>query len=165
MAENLPKGGRILDLGCGQGNDVLLFTKFGFKTVGIDGSVGMIKEGKKRFPKANLLVMDTRVLKFPNDSFDAVWSWSVLTHLNKDDKAIAMSEINRVLKVGGLFTQMVWRGRGVFINQYIYPRTHFLLSTPSWKKLYLETGFKEPIVKHVKGLKRDFIRLTALKPK
>ena len=95
--------------------------------------------------------MDTRALEFPNESFDAVWSWSVLTHLSKSDKLVAMNEINRVVKTGELFT-----------NQHIYPRTHFLLSTSSWKKLYVETGFKEPIVKRVKGLKRDFIRLTAL---
>lgn len=52
LAENLPKSGRILDLGCGQGNDVFLFNKFGFETIGIDGSAGMIKEAKKRYPNA-----------------------------------------------------------------------------------------------------------------
>lgn len=49
LAENLPKGGRILDLGCGQGNDGFLFNKFGFGTIGIDGSAGIIKEAKKDF--------------------------------------------------------------------------------------------------------------------
>ena len=160
----LPQKAKILDLGCGAGKDVFLFGKSGYEAVGIDGSKGMVGQARKRFPKKTFIVMDARDLKFPDEAFDAVWSWSTLTHLNKTDKAGALREVYRVLKEGGLFTQMVWKGRGEFIHKHIYPRPHLLLSVPSWRKLYIESGFTNLIVKNVKGFKRDFIRLTAKKP-
>ncbi len=159
----LPPKAKILDLGCGPGKDVFLFSKSGYEAVGIDGSKGMVGQAIKRFPKKTFIVMDVRDLKFPDETFDAVWSWSTLTHLRKADKAIALREVCRVLKKGGLFTQMVWKGRGEFINKHVYPRPHFLLPGSSWRKLYVESGFTNFIVKNVKGLKRDFIRLTAKK--
>ena len=162
--ELLPARAKILDLGCGPGKDVFLFSKSGYEAVGIDGSPEMIKQARKRFPNEKFIVMDVRDLKFPDGTFDAVWSWSVLTHLNKADKTVVLREVHRVLKKGGLFTQMVWKGRGEFIHKHIYPRPHFLLSVPSWRKLYIESGFTNLIVKNVKGFKRDFIRLTAKKP-
>ena len=159
----LPARAKILDLGCGPGRDVFLFNKFGYEAVGIDGSEGMVGQARKRFPKKTFIVMDVRDLKFPDETFDAVWSWSTLTHLGKVDKAIALREVCRVLKGGGLFTQMVWKGRGEFINKHVYPRPHFLLPVPSWRKLYVESGFTNFIVRNVKGIRRDFIRLTAKK--
>jgi ubiquinone/menaquinone biosynthesis C-methylase UbiE len=96
FSKTLSQKARILDLGCGSGKDVFLFRKLGFEAVGIDGSKGMIAESRRRFPKEKFLVMDVRNLKFPDEFFDAVWSWSVLTHLKMDDKIVTLKEILRV---------------------------------------------------------------------
>jgi ubiquinone/menaquinone biosynthesis C-methylase UbiE len=156
---------KILDLGCGNGKDVSMFSGLGFETIGIDASAGMVRQAGKRYPRERIFQMDARKLKYPNNSFDAVWSWSVLTHFNYEDKRKVLREINRVLRGRGFFTQMIWKGRGVFVNQHVYPRSHYLLTVPSWKKIYKEAGFAEPILKDVRGKRRNFVRLTARKHK
>ena len=157
----LPRQSKILDFGCGSGKDVSIFTDLGVKAFGIDASVGMVKVARLVHPGINLRIMDGRNLQFPNYSFDGVWSWSVLTHFDLGDKVKTLKEIYRVLKKGGAFTQMVWRGRGVFINRHVYPRPHYLLTTRSWKKIYKEAGFTNFQIKYVKGKGRGAVRLTA----
>ncbi len=43
FAQRLPKGGRVLDLGCGSGRDSLAFLKVGFEVDAVDGSEQMVK--------------------------------------------------------------------------------------------------------------------------
>ena len=163
FCKTLKPGSRILDLGCGMGKDISIFSAKGFEAVGVDGSVGMIKQARRRYPNEKFFVMDVRRLKLPDSYFDAVWSWSVLTHLSNQDKKTVLTEVNRVLKKNGTFSQMVWRGRGLFINKDVYPRPHHLLSTSSWRKLYNETGFVDLETKIIKSRTRDSLRLTAKK--
>ena len=48
------------------------------------------------------LVADGRLLPFRDNLFDAVYSYSVLQHLSKDDVRKAISQIHRVLKADGV---------------------------------------------------------------
>src|SRR3990172_1783063 len=100
---NLTKHSKVLDLGCGMGKDVKLFGDLGFEAVGVDGSSGMIAEAKKRYPKQRFLIMDVRNLEFPDGNFNLVWSWSVLTHLEIEDKKRSLSQAHKVLKKSGIF--------------------------------------------------------------
>ncbi|MDP2720837.1 MAG: class I SAM-dependent methyltransferase [bacterium] len=157
----LPKRAKVLDFGCGSGKDVSIFTQTGMEVIGVDASREMIKQALLRHPGVNLMLMDGRNLQFSDKFFDGVWSWSVLTHFDLRDKVKTLKEICRVLKKDGIFTQMVWRGRGVFINKHVYPRPHYLLSTTSWKKIYKDAGFFNLQMKYVKGKGRGAVRLTA----
>ena len=51
--------------------------------------------------EAEYVVGDARELPFPDDSFDVVFSYSVLQHLAKDDVRRVIAEIRRVLRPGG----------------------------------------------------------------
>jgi len=163
LSSQIPPKSRVLDLGSGSGRDVKTFTDFGFDCIGIEGSRGMVAQAKKRYPKEKYFVMDIRKLKFPDGYFEAVWSWSVLTHLDRKGKKQSLNEVFRVLKKGGIFIQTVWKGRGVFINPQFHPRPHNLLSTPSWKKLYKETGFGDFSTTIFNGVGRDSLRIKAKK--
>ena len=123
----------------------------------------MIKQARKGYPNEKFFIMDVRRLKLSDSYFDAVWSWSVLTHLSNQDKKTVLAEVSRVLKKNGSFTQMIWRGRGLFINKDVYPRPHYLLSISSWRKLYNEAGFVDLETKVIKSRTRDSLRLTAKK--
>ncbi len=157
------KGAKVLDLGYGIGKSMAIFNELGYEAIGVDGSVGMIKEAKKRHPNEKYFISDIIGLDFPNDSFDAVWSWSVLTHLSDADKQIVLGGINKVLKKDGIFSQSVWQRRGLFINENIHPRPHYLLSIPSWKRLYVDSGFSEPEIKFSKGEIGNTMRLITKK--
>jgi SAM-dependent methyltransferase len=91
---------RILDAGCGTGNNLSHFRRFGH-TVGVDLSDEALRFCRSRgvaAARASLLS-----LPFPDASFDAVTSFDVLYHRWVEDDRVAVREIVRVLKPGGLF--------------------------------------------------------------
>ncbi len=90
----LPKKGLILDLGCGTG----FITKAFENAVGVDSSIGMLKLAPK---KIRFVCADISYLPFKDESFDCVFSLTVLQDVDRLESAIA--EIKRVLKQGGQF--------------------------------------------------------------
>ncbi len=95
-----PKYGEvILDLAAGTGTSSNAFTKSGAKIIACDFSIGMLKEGKKRFPKLNFSAGDALSLPFPSETFDAVTiSFGIR---NVHDVQKALTEMLRVTKKGG----------------------------------------------------------------
>ena len=97
-------GKRILDYGCGNGEDAMFAAEHGATAVGIDISDISISncragaEARSLSDRASFYVMDAEKLEFEDNSFDLVVVYGVLHHL---DFAAAMSEISRVLKSGG----------------------------------------------------------------
>lgn len=99
----LPKGGKVLDAGCGSGRDTMLFLQGGFDATGIDLSSGLIEEAKKENPECKFLVGDMRHLPFPNNDFDGVWASASLLHFEtRQDVEKSIQEFNRVLKKHGI---------------------------------------------------------------
>jgi SAM-dependent methyltransferase len=91
---------RILDAGCGTGNNLAHLRRFGH-TVGVDLSDEALRFCQTRgvvAARASLLA-----LPFPEASFDAVTSFDVLYHRWVEDDRAAVREIVRVMRPGGLF--------------------------------------------------------------
>jgi len=98
---------RILDLGCGSGRNLVPLVKAGFNVYGLDSSDSGISiaraELKKSLLKANLLIADAfSTLPFKDNFFDAVISTRVLQHSKEPGIKRAVSEINRIIKPGGI---------------------------------------------------------------
>ncbi len=98
-------GLRILDYGCGKGENSLKCLKQGGRVEGIDISSTYIKQATKSAIDAEISpelysfqVMDAHAMTFEDNSFDLVFGYGILHHLDPD---IALSEIHRVLKPGG----------------------------------------------------------------
>lgn len=96
--------GRVLDLGCGTGRTTAHLARTCTVT-GIDYAPAMIARGRARHPNLDLRVMDARSLAFPDESFDgAFFSFNGLDYLYPlADRSLALKEIYRVLRPGGLF--------------------------------------------------------------
>lgn len=114
-----PEDISLLDIGAGNGRDVLYSTKLGYKTTGIDNSDGFIEILKKYENsgqlRANSIVKcDMRKLEFANESFDVVRHHASLLHLPIVAPGytldLALSETNRVLKPRGLVFILVKAG-------------------------------------------------------
>jgi len=104
----LPPGQRrtVLDLGCNWGRWTIAAARADYRPTGIDRGKKAIRAARRVAEQlgieAEYVLGDVRVLPFPDASFDAVFSYSVLQHLAKDDVRAVVSEIGRVLRPGGI---------------------------------------------------------------
>ena len=144
--ESLLSGKRILDAGSGSGRDVEYFLEDGFKPIGVDLSLGLIKEAKKRVPKGEFLKQDFRKTKFKDNSFDGIWSVTSLIHLPKEEIKKTLKEFHRLLDKDGIVYISVKKGTGSKeIKKEKYnnePRTFYFYEQIEMEELVKEFGFK-----------------------
>ena len=92
--------GMIVDVGCGIGRDVNVFSKLGFNALGVDNSKEEIENCKKKFPELKFEVQNAENLEFENSSVDAFFMINVIHYVHKEK---AIQEIFRALKPRGYF--------------------------------------------------------------
>ncbi len=96
-------GRRVLDVGCGVGNDLSRFGRGGADVVGIDLAERSIELARQNFSQRGLPgefhVMNGERLDIPDDSFDMVYCHTVLHFTPNPERMVR--EIHRVLKPGG----------------------------------------------------------------
>lgn len=101
-------GERILDAGCGSGRDTNIFTNLGFDAIGVDVSEKLLEEAKKSYPRADFRKGDILNLDFEDRFFGGVWAHASIVHFETDTQIeTALSELTRVLKVGGILHLLV----------------------------------------------------------
>ncbi len=100
-AAELAGCGRVLDVGCGEGQLSRLATSHGSTLVGIDPTAGQIRVAVERGGGPSYLRAAADALPFPDASFDAVVMCLVMEHI--DALARTVAEIARVLRQGGRF--------------------------------------------------------------
>jgi ubiquinone/menaquinone biosynthesis C-methylase UbiE len=105
----LPRGSRILELGCGDGRTLSRFEERGWDPVAIDFSrqaTWLCRQNPKN-PTTEVMTADARALPFKNNSFDAIAATHCIGHMTIGDRTTAAQEIFRVLVPGGI---LVFRG-------------------------------------------------------
>lgn len=105
--------GRILDVGCGEGQVARSLAASGADVVGIDPTLRNIEVARERGGGPEYRVGSADALPFAGSSFDAVVACLVFEHIDALDASVA--EVARVLRPGGVFA--------FFLN-------HPLLQTP-----------------------------------
>ena len=97
---------KILEVGCGTGNNIIFLAQEGFRVFGIDMSHSAINFAKKKFIEKNIngkiKVGNIKKLDWPNNYFDFVLDRSALTHNTNDDISLTLKEIRRILKKNGI---------------------------------------------------------------
>jgi len=111
--DQLPKGSRVLDVGCGIGGSARILARdYGFDVIGITISSEQVKRANKLTSK-NLFcrfeVMNALDLKFDDGSFDGVWSVEAGPHIL--NKQLYADEMLRVLRPGGFLAVADWNSR------------------------------------------------------
>ena len=116
---NKPEDIFLLDVGAGNGRDVLYSTQLGYNTIGIDNSDGffeILKEYEKtgQIKPNSIIKCDMRELEFENETFDVVRHHASLLHLPMIALGysldLALRETHRVLKPKGLMFILVKTG-------------------------------------------------------
>ena len=98
---------RILEVGCGAGNNLWFAAREGFNVFGVDASKNAVDLAVSRLNKdglnGDIRVSDATELPFDKSSFDLVIDRAALTHMPKQSIKKSIQEIRRVLKKGGKF--------------------------------------------------------------
>lgn len=103
LGDALPRGGRLLDAGCGTGGFLEWARDRGpfFRLGGVDVGSRPIELARERVPEAELHVAPLSRLPFDDASFDLVVTNDVLQHVHEDDVAESVRELRRVVAPGG----------------------------------------------------------------
>src|SRR5262249_13300728 len=67
-----PCRGPVLDIGVGGGRTIPLMLEIGTEYRGIDYTAAMVDAARRRYPSADISVMDARRMTFPDNSFQLV---------------------------------------------------------------------------------------------
>ena len=109
LAQQYPSG-KLLEVGCSMGTDLIELARLGFQVTGIDLTAAGIELAQQRFTMyglpADLRVDDAENLSFDDDTFDVAYSFGVLHHT--PDTAKSIRELWRVLKKGGTAVVMLY---------------------------------------------------------
>lgn len=97
LASRYAAGGRVLEVGCGTGLILRRVAPLAAEAVGIDISPGMLAQAAAR--GLNVVQGSATELPFDDASFDLVYSFKVLSHVEDIDRALA--EMTRVTRPGG----------------------------------------------------------------
>lgn len=115
------KGKVILEYGCGDGGQLLHWSRQGAFSVGIELSQHSVARANQFIRQANgpgeaiAVPMNAEQLGFRDNNFDAILGKAILHHL---DLKLALPEIRRVLKPGGVGAFLEPRGRNPLIDLY-----------------------------------------------
>jgi SAM-dependent methyltransferase/uncharacterized protein YbaR (Trm112 family) len=103
---NSARGPLMLDIGCSWGRWSLSAAKKGYNAVGLDPSLGAVLAGRRAAAQLGVVVHwivgDARYLPFKDDTFDQVFSYSVIQHFSRTDTKKALEEVRRVLSNKGV---------------------------------------------------------------
>jgi SAM-dependent methyltransferase len=94
-----PRGGRTLDLGCGDGRVTRDLVERGYRVIGIDASPTLVRLASDADARSWYLRADAAALPFSDESFDLVVAYNSL--MDVDDMYASVREAARVLRPGG----------------------------------------------------------------
>ena len=110
LAQRLPAGASVLELGMGPGVDLDLLNKH-FKATGSDYSQFFLDRYRGISPESDLMQLDAVELD-TNRVFDCFYSNKVLHHLTNEQLAKSLRRQKQILSNEGLIMHSFWRGTG-----------------------------------------------------
>lgn len=148
--DQLPRGSRVLDVGCGIGGSARILARdYGFDVLGISISPAQIARARSLTPPdlshCRFAVMDALAMDLADGSFDAVWSVEAGPHM--PDKQRYADELLRVLRLGGRLAVADWNQRD--------PADGQMSRLERWVMRQLLDQWAHPAFASIPGLRRN----------
>jgi len=103
--------GKILDLGCGPGRDLVAFSQEGHEVVGLDATPAFV-EYARQVSGCEVWQQTFLSLDLPPDTFDGIFANASLIHVPGDRMVGVLSDLDRSLVPGGAIVLSMARGTG-----------------------------------------------------
>jgi pseudaminic acid biosynthesis-associated methylase len=129
----IPADGRILEVGCNIGNQLLLLQRLGYSNLyGVDVQDYALEMARSRTKNVNLTQASTFALPYEDKYFDMVFTSGVLIHVSPRDLPTALNEIHRCAKnyiwgseyYASTVREINYRGRGQLLWKMNYAREY-----------------------------------------
>jgi ubiquinone/menaquinone biosynthesis C-methylase UbiE len=155
LTSRLPEGARVLELGCGRGDDARGLASR-FEVTGVDISSEQIARARERVPNATFVQADFTAPDFDPGSFDAVAAVYVLNHVPRDLLELLLGRIHTWLVPGGLLLASFgasdieawvgdWLGTTMFFSSFPRETTSRLLDEAGFERILDELApMEEP---------------------
>lgn len=158
-----PKKAKVLELGCGLGNDAIFFSRKGFSVLATDFSNEAIKQNKKRYlniPNLEFEILDIgRALPKKDGEFAVVYARLSLQYFTDSITKKIFRETKRILKPNGLLCficrstsdPLYGKGDRIENDMYVYKGhvRHFF--SEKYANECLNEGFEIKIMEKVFG--------------
>lgn len=160
---------KILEIGCGEGGNLLPFAEMGCSVMGIDINAGQIENAKAYFERMNqkgtFISGDFTQVLTPddeNDRFDIVLVHDVIEHIEPPFKIQFLQNMKKFMRKGAVAFiafpawQMPFGGHQQICRSKIakIPFIH-LLPTKAYQKLLRKSGIDEPQIDELLSIKRS----------
>ncbi|PIR92256.1 hypothetical protein COU01_02785 [Candidatus Falkowbacteria bacterium CG10_big_fil_rev_8_21_14_0_10_44_15] len=112
------KQGKVLEIGCGTGNNLVFFAENGWDTYGIDSNKKATEYARKllksKNQKAKVVTGNVEELPYRDKEFDLVLDRACLQHNQINSIKNIIKEVRRVLNRGGVFIIVNFRSKKDF---------------------------------------------------
>jgi SAM-dependent methyltransferase len=103
--------GRILDLGCGPGRDIVAFQAEGHQVIGLDATPAFV-EMAKQVSNSEVWQQNFLALDLPEQYFDGIFANASLIHVPQAEMLRVLKDLYRSLIPGGAIAMSIIRGEG-----------------------------------------------------
>ena len=110
----VPKGGKILDLGCGSGRDSMNFIKLGYEVTAVDGSKELAKKASALLGK-EVIASTFEELEL-KEKFHGIWACASLLHIKREDLKTVLNNLYNNLEDNGVFYMSFKYGEKEYVD-------------------------------------------------
>jgi SAM-dependent methyltransferase len=119
---DLPREGRVLDVGFGTGNNLVMIAQTGYEAHGLEVAASCLDAARSLADaagvKLTLGLLDGVTVPYPDGFFDVVLSWNaVYYHGTRTNVRAAVTDFHRVLRPGGVLLLSVIHPNSVFTRR------------------------------------------------
>lgn len=134
----LPQRALVLDLGCGAGQDARYLNTLGYRVIGLDRALPLLRFARQRMLSLPLIRADMRALPIRAGTLDGIWAAASLMHLPKSVARQVLVELRDSVRPHGLLAATVTHGwRSCIKESGWMPGRYFA----RWKKDELARAF------------------------
>ena len=140
---NLPKGSKLLDVGCGYARHAVYLAKMGYEVTCVDISDYLLNEAQKRIKQFNvedkvrIIKMDMRKMDFKNE-FDGVYIfYTTFGYFNDEENILVLRKMAQALKPNGKLLVDLANPIPLLVGAY---NTSIIARGRTTRKIWWESG-------------------------